>query len=720
MTGFSIGDVDGLYDCSANGSVVWETIEHDGFEQFSLAVQKYSSAASEHENAQIDRARRELRSLRNTLSVSVLPFNHPDLQLVDSLEGLRPLVPVIKGIVGVGDPLGEHFEEALESLSELSDLSDNPLGDRIVELALDVPDGRMAVACPAQRFLQRSITFFAKYAFSHRLDVGTPTELARLPALEALFVLGTPRWYQKDEFVFSAPRAKTIFLMHWNWVNAGALPGRPSIAGGRLGQSNPGLAPSPPEVPRRFVEGSDVAEAIDWIAVRDEGLSDPDFIPEAHTEVDARLFALSGDYGVFLDAESKRQAVLEPDLEADERIRWIPVSDLEGGVHILVRTEGGGDLIRPQADVMLGRRAEFLREKQREWKRELRRAHAELGLGSLCRQLKEQGCEIANSANVRNWTSSDSIKTRDRGHFEAILKVVGLGGDQEFGELWDAMKEIDSAHRKAGRAIAKQLREAVADADVEPLIQTGQMLFELEQGRGGAIRAFRIEDLDSKVHRCPESLLGRPFPLHGSAGPVDGDPGGGSDSEHAGPVDGDPVGELLGQFEGVRKVTGAELVNSRRRLSSAHFSHRIKTAPYAGKSNINAWNGKPRLQRRPGGITHTPRPWYEFEIILPEEERLDSGCPPPGDFTVVTDDGWSFECRRQGDYGKNIRSKPTLLILGKWVKGRLEASGALRTGDLVTDETLDSYGRGDIRFTQIEDESSHWYLDFSVNDAGAA
>ena len=55
-----------------------------------------------------------------------------------------------------------------------------------------------------------------------------------------------------------------------------------------------------------------------------------------------------------------------------------------------------------------------------------------------------------------------------------------------------------------------------------------------------------------------------------------------------------------------------------------------------------------------------------------------------------------------------------------WVKGRLEASGSLRTGELVTDETLDSYGRGDIRFTQIEDEFNHWYLDFSVNDAGAA
>ena len=104
MTGFSIEDVDGLYDCSANGSVVWETIEHDGFEKFCLAVQKYSSAASEHENEQIDRARRELRNLRNTLTVSVLPFNHPDLQLAESLDGLRPLVQVINGIVGVGDP----------------------------------------------------------------------------------------------------------------------------------------------------------------------------------------------------------------------------------------------------------------------------------------------------------------------------------------------------------------------------------------------------------------------------------------------------------------------------------------------------------------------------------------------------------------------------------------------------------------------------------------
>lgn len=172
-------------------------------------------------------------------------------------------------------------------------------------------------------------------------------------------------------------------------------------------------------------------------------------------------------------------------------------------------------------------------------------------------------------------------------------------------------------------------------------------------------------------------------------------------------------------FEGVSKATGDNLARAKaHRVRHSEFLHRLKTTT-APRSNINAYHGKPRLRRRPDGEEFlVPRPWYEIELIFSADEMMSPNCPPSGDFKVITDDGWLFDCRRQGDPpelgGKNVRSTGTLLILGKWLKGRLEKSGALRTGELVTEEALLEYGRSTISFTKIEDGSGRWYLDFSV------
>jgi len=178
----------------------------------------------------------------------------------------------------------------------------------------------------------------------------------------------------------------------------------------------------------------------------------------------------------------------------------------------------------------------------------------------------------------------------------------------------------------------------------------------------------------------------------------------------------------LSIFDGVLAVSDIELADIRGRLRLPEFTHRLKTADSSPrrtpKSNINAYHGKPRLRRSRTGDFLVPRPWYEFEIILGVNEMNDPSCPPSGDFQVVTDDGYSFSCRRQGDPpelgGKNIRSTGTLLILGKWVKGRLEEAGALRPGELVTDATLGAYGRDHIAFSRIDGEDNRWYLDFSI------
>lgn len=66
-----------------------------------------------------------------------------------------------------------------------------------------------------------------------------------------------------------------------------------------------------------------------------------------------------------------------------------------------------------------------------------------------------------------------------------------------------------------------------------------------------------------------------------------------------------------------------------------------------------------------------------------------------------------------GDYNKNFRSEGDLKILGKWLKGRLEAKGVLAVGDPVTQQTLNAYGRSTFTLTKTN-KPNLWYLDFGV------
>jgi hypothetical protein len=71
-----------------------------------------------------------------------------------------------------------------------------------------------------------------------------------------------------------------------------------------------------------------------------------------------------------------------------------------------------------------------------------------------------------------------------------------------------------------------------------------------------------------------------------------------------------------------------------------------------------------------------------------------------------------FKCKTQGDYSKNFRSADDLKILGKWIKGRLEESGALIPGKAIDPSTLDRYGRRDVELISTSDPDI-WLLNFS-------
>ena len=114
------------------------------------------------------------------------------------------------------------------------------------------------------------------------------------------------------------------------------------------------------------------------------------------------------------------------------------------------------------------------------------------------------------------------------------------------------------------------------------------------------------------------------------------------------------------------------------------------------RSNLNTYFGAGKIKEK-----FSPRGWYEVEIIIPKHLENRDLIPWSKDkeenknchIFVITDDGYKFECYRQGDYGKNFRSAHDLKILGRWIKGQMENDGALELGKPVTQDVLDKFGK---------------------------
>lgn len=83
--------------------------------------------------------------------------------------------------------------------------------------------------------------------------------------------------------------------------------------------------------------------------------------------------------------------------------------------------------------------------------------------------------------------------------------------------------------------------------------------------------------------------------------------------------------------------------------------------------------------------------------------------PPIGKvFTIVTDDGFSFECVRAQDNGKAIETPENNSLLGVYFRNRI----GVRLGEFISMEDLNRYGRTDIKIFKIN--KNLYYMDFSV------
>lgn len=165
----------------------------------------------------------------------------------------------------------------------------------------------------------------------------------------------------------------------------------------------------------------------------------------------------------------------------------------------------------------------------------------------------------------------------------------------------------------------------------------------------------------------------------------------------------EPTNALLDGFEYVEKLSSEETSKCLLKASQNIVRIPLKTEK---KSNLNAYFGAGKIKGK-----FSRRDYYEVEIIISNKIPNRSILPgkEDGNFTVITNDGYKFECARQGDYDKNFRSAHDLKILGRWIKGQMENCGALKLGEMVTDDTLRKFGKNSIVLTQSIDKD-FWIL----------
>ncbi|MCF0260015.1 MAG: NgoFVII family restriction endonuclease [Erysipelotrichaceae bacterium] len=146
------------------------------------------------------------------------------------------------------------------------------------------------------------------------------------------------------------------------------------------------------------------------------------------------------------------------------------------------------------------------------------------------------------------------------------------------------------------------------------------------------------------------------------------------------------------------------------------------------KSNINVCYAAPRSKTK-------NRDWYEMQLTVGAEIYKRDGYPKRNEpFFITTDDGFMFKAHTTSDNNKQFSAVGDELLMGRWLKGRLEAAGLTKAVNnigedsdrqgMITMEMLEKYGCTELLFRKTDkkslDENGNsldvWYLSFDPED----
>ena len=505
-------DINSLYVCAASASVRSIAVDSELVSQFCRWHRAFQRAAEENEgDLSLDGLVRLSFGLWYRVLSAPLPLCHPSL--IDT-SAANLLLKQVRAAGQSYCQLREVSDSYVSALAALRSSDDNPLWRALeADLAYGQADNVGLLMKPARLIAAVRDLAAAQWP---RLEILTESQLRSAVAFDRLYIFGAGRWH--PGFVFSAPRAPDLRIVRYGVLNDSPpdeatfvkplkQPTRTLFAPSRGHGADGSLQ----------IEAEEVRPVLDVASImRHAGEGGGVGTPGTSAElVKVRALFLEQDLAVFISA-SEGTSELTVDLreEAEKLVQRVPTFNLEPGMAVLVRTEGGGDYIVAAADEIMAKEAEELRRHQRHWKQLLGALVEKLDTPEVVDRLKAAGSKIANYQNLRNWTSPRSIRTLKKEDFDAIFRVIGLSEDAD--RYWSMMAVIDQAHGRAGTLIRQRLLKQVQSADLSPLQTEGRQDFELpgEVG-GGSLTAVRIVAMSSEVVEAHPSAIHRLVDLAG-------------------------------------------------------------------------------------------------------------------------------------------------------------------------------------------------------------
>lgn len=413
------------------------------------------------------------------------------------------------------------FEELVQRLSNLN--GDSPFIGHLEPLCVD--DVSVSVVINNPKMNQAVEKYFNGSSFLQKIEIVSSRQLQESHMCDRLVITGPCTWV--PEYVFLSPHAHEIHVINFAWLHD---PWKHSSV--FVSDSASIKARSVSHCIGRLPEVINKSEQI-FRCEDFQGLSSLDLLPPpltfrkemlhnagcdpSHNEelTQAKLYHLAGECAVFMPIDDNAvQLAIDLSNTSKPLIRRVPVGVLKPDMYLLLRTAGGGDLLIPLANRILGKLAKERREQQAMWKSQLiaaaKKQFGELNRGTLAnavsKYLSSRGGVQASPANVLYWMSSKSIRPRKKEAFVAILEYSGI--QDKSVELWAAMEEIERAHRNAGHTIRKMLLHRVSTMPLEPLKRDGQMIFDLGEQDGGSISAFQIISISDDEFNVPINIIG--------------------------------------------------------------------------------------------------------------------------------------------------------------------------------------------------------------------
>jgi hypothetical protein len=424
---------------------------------------------------------------------------------------MQNLWPALKrAIAGADENLRLEYEKLCKSLAAVQRIDNNPLANEVREmLALSNEASETSIVVLRRESLwQEAEAVLNPDKLMARIILMKPTELRRISPVDRLILFGPPWSFEfRDElFLFRSPVARSIDLFVYDHDARGGL------------------------TASAFDPKMIALNGIDSKPVRPEDLTSEPFMPRSknfsfgpsevglgqearsHENAEAWAVNLGGGGGTFLSPDG---SVFWLECRHDGKealcvgVERREVEELEVGDLIVLTTEGGGDLVRPLADKILGERSAIFRKRQDEWKEKLVGFIRRDGIDSVVAKLRKLGSSIANVANLRNWAGEQNIGPDDlESDFRAILVFVGL--EESGGEYKEAISSIRKAHQSAGFQLHSRLRAGLKGMNVREAFVSG--LLEVRGEEEGPVKTiFLVENINREISFVPNSCIGRVY-----------------------------------------------------------------------------------------------------------------------------------------------------------------------------------------------------------------